>query len=72
MSDRLDKAKAALDDAKRQHNDDHQKHLLAIARTQAAIAGAEALEELLEYTVRRWGTATFPKDVERYRPTATF
>ena len=47
MSDRLDKAKAALEDAKKQHNDDHQKHLLAIARTQAAIAGAEALEKLV-------------------------
>ena len=49
MSKRLDKAKAALDEAKSQdRNAELQTHLLDIAKTQAAIAGAEALEALLD------------------------
>lgn len=80
MSDRLEKAKRAFADAIEADHDAagapelERKvfKLLDITRTQAALAGAEALEELLEYTVRRWGTATFPKGVERYHPTETF
>ena len=49
MSDRLDKSKRALDEAAAQVSDDIQEHLLAIARTQAAIAAAEALEELVRW-----------------------
>jgi len=69
MSERLDKAIAALEDAKqgaRGHNDALEVHLLDIAKTQAAIAGAEALEALYEYTVRRWGPASFPVDVKPF------
>lgn len=80
MSNRLNKARAAFEDAVAADHDAagvtelERKvfKLLDITRTQAALAGAEALEELLEYTVRRWGTATFPKGVERYHPTETF
>lgn len=50
MSKRLDKAVAALDDAKKQSsNFELQTHLLDIARTQATIATAEANEELLRW-----------------------
>jgi hypothetical protein len=73
MSERLDKAKAALHDAKKQdRNHNLQEHLLDIARTQATIAGAECLERIEEYVVRRWGPATFPEGVEKYRPAKTF
>ena len=61
MSKRLDKAKAALDEAKSQdRNAELQTHLLDIAKTQAAIAGAEALEALLD----RWPSAPFTPVVD--------
>lgn len=49
VSERLDKAIAALEDAGQGVDRDSEIHLLAIATTQALIATAEALEELVSW-----------------------
>ncbi len=52
MSERLEKAKAALHAAKNHdRNDQLQDRLLDIARTQAAIATAEAVEHIEELLI---------------------